>query len=240
MTPDTPLTPAEDDEALAAELALGLLEGDVAEAATARLSQDPGFARAVRGWQERLAGLAEGLTPVMAPARARQAIRERLGHARAPLTIDPNARRPWWRGFAGLLTGLVAVAAAVALLWLPGQPGPEAPLAPGAPVYQAQLSGTDAVLQAAAWIEGREVRIALESGAAPEGRDWEVWWIGSEDATPVSMGVMPRDGEMRMTLPEGMEPSPAVRLALSDEPAGGSPTGQATGPVMAIASLTAL
>lgn len=235
MTDDAPLTPPQEDQALAAELALGLLEGAELEAARARLATDDAFACAVRDWHERMAGMAEGLTPVMAPARARQGIRERLGHAAPPLANDPNARRPWWRGPMGALAGLAAVGAMVAALWLPLQDG-----APAGPGFQAQLTGQDQALRVAARIEGREMILALESGPAPEGRDWEIWWVSPDGSAPVSLGVMPRAGDMRVTLPAGMEPSAQVQIALSDEPAGGSPTGQATGPVVAIAPLTSL
>ena len=230
MTEDIPLTPAEDDEALAAELALGLLDGPEAEAAVARLSTDPGFAQAVRDWQERLAGLALGLTPVMAPARARQYIRERLGHADAPLATDPTERRPWWRGPGALMGGLLA-AAALAVVLVDPRGGSEPP------GWRAELASAEADMAVEAILRGREMRIAMRDGAPAEGRDWEVWWL-AEGAAPVSLGVVPRQGDMTMTLPDGLEPAPGARIALSDEPAGGSPTGQATGPVIAIAQLT--
>jgi len=234
MNSDAPLTPQEEDEALAAELALGLLEGAEAQAAVARLSQDLAFARSVREWQERLAGLADQLTPVMAPARARQAVRERLGHAVAPLTRDPSERTPWWRGPIGALTGLLAAAAVVALLWLPGEQPADVP------GYQAELVAQEPALRVAARVEGREMEVALESGAAPTDRDWEIWWIAPDGSAPISIGLVPRGGSLRMTLPEGLDPAPGIRIALSDEPAGGSPTGQATGPVVAVAELTSL
>lgn len=233
MTDEAPLTPLEDDEALAAELALGLLEGAEAQAAVDRLSGDPVFAQAVRDWQERLAGLAEDLTPVMAPARARQNIRQRLGHALPPLENDPLERPSWWRRPVGALAGLLA-AAALAVFLLPDRD-----VAP-APGYRAELVAQDSGLRVGARVEGREMQVALESGPAPEGRDWEIWWIEDDGSAPISLGVVPRDGDLRMTLPEGLEPSPAVRIALSDEPEGGSPTGQATGPVVAVAELTGL
>lgn len=235
MTDDVPLTPYEEDEALAAELALGLLDGAEAQAAVARLSQDPQFAQSVRDWQERLAALADNLTPVMAPARARQAIRERLGHAQAPLARNPNDRGAWWRGPWGALAGALAVAATVAVLWLPNQQQPMT-----GPAYQVELVAQDMALRVAAQVEGRQMQFLMQSGAAAEGRDLEIWWIEPDGSAPISMGVLPRDGDMRMTLPEGMEPSDQIRIALSDEPAGGSPTGQATGPVVAIAELTRL
>lgn len=234
MTDDAPLTPPEQDEAMAAELALGLLDGPEAEEAVARLSADPVFAQSVRDWQERLAGLALGLTPVMAPARARQAIRERLGHSAAPLSTDPTARTPWWRGPWGIITGLLAVAVLAAVLVLPGLPDMDSVQHD----YQAQLVSDDEALQVAAFVDGREMEIALHSGAAPSGRDWEIWWIEPDGSDPISIGLVPREGNLRMTLPEGLDPSDAIRLALTDEPEGGSPTGQATGPIVAMSPLT--
>ena len=233
MTDDMPLTPEEIDDALAAELALGLLEGDEAQDAVARLSSDPGFAQAVRDWQERLAGLALNLTPVMAPARARQRIREQLGHGRAPLSDDPNTRTPWWRGTWGALSGLAAVAAVALFLWMPGQTP-----APAAPDYQAQLASEDATLRVTARLDGREMEIALEQGAAADGRDYEIWWVKPDGSAPISLGLVPTSGTARMALPEELEPGEGIQIALSDEPSGGSPTGQATGPIVAIAPLT--
>lgn len=234
---NAPLTPAEEAETLAAELALGLLDGPEAEAAVRRLQDDPPFAQAVRAWQERLAGLAEGLTPVMAPARARQAIRERLGHAVAPLSNDPTERAPWWRGPVGVILGLMAVAAVAVLLVMPGLRG-DAPVA--VPGYQAQLVAAEANLSVSATARGREMEVALESGPAPAGRDWEIWWIEPDGGEVISIGLVPREGVLRMTLPEGLELEDGVQIALSDEPEGGSPTGVATGPVVAVAPLTAL
>jgi anti-sigma-K factor RskA len=236
MNEDTPLTPEQEDDALAAELALGLLDGDEAQAAVARLAQDPAFAQAVRDWQERLAGLALNLTPVMAPARARQRIREQLGHGRAPLADDPSARAaPWWRGPIGALTGLVAVAAVALFLWMPGQTPTIAPVAAD---YQAQLVSEDDSLRVAARLDGREMEIALEQGTAAEGRDYEIWWIKPDGSDPISLGLVPRSGNARMELPSDLTPDEGVQIALSDEPQGGSPTGQATGPIVAIAPLT--
>jgi len=233
MTEDAPLTPPEEDEALAAEFALGLLDDDELAAANARMAEDAVFARAVLDWQERLAGMAENLTPVMAPARARHAIRERLGHASPPLANDPTERRAWWRGPMGAFTGLLGVAAVAAFLWMPGQqtPAPQ-------PGFQAQLQVQDSEMRVAARLEGREMEIAMENGTPPSDRDLEIWWIKPDGSAPISIGLVPRDGNLRMTLPEGLDPAEDVKIALSDEPLGGSPTGQATGPVVAISDLT--
>lgn len=90
----------EADSLAAAERALGLRD-------------DPAGDRVLLAeWQERLARLADGLTPVMAPARARQRIREHLGHGRAPLSVDPMERTPWWRGPFGMVLLLLLAALA--------------------------------------------------------------------------------------------------------------------------------
>lgn len=101
--------------ALAGETVLGVAAADEA----ARGASDPGFAAEMRQWQERLASLALGLTPVMAPARARQRIREKLGHAVALLSIDPleqPSRRRWPLALLAL-----ALAAGAALWWFLAQ-----------------------------------------------------------------------------------------------------------------------
>lgn len=84
----------------AAEQALGLRTGEPLDRAL------------LADWQERLARLADGLTPVMAPARARQRIREHLGHGTAPLSVDPLQRAPRWRGPLGIIVAILLIAAA--------------------------------------------------------------------------------------------------------------------------------
>lgn len=234
MTDEEPdLTPEQADEVLAAELALGLLEGDEAAAAVTRLGSDPAFAQAVRDWQERLATLAEGLTPVMPPARARQRIRETLGHGVAPLSVDPTERPAWWRGPLGAILGLAAVAAVAAYLLLPGVPTDQ----PAGPSYQAELVSDDQALRLAANLVGRDLEVSLQSGGPEPGRDLQMWWIAGEGATPVSLGLAPRTGTSTVTLPDDIQPVAGATVAISDEPEGGSPTGQPTGAVLAAAPL---
>ena len=71
------------------------------------------------------------------------------------------------------------------------------------------------------------------SGGARPGRALELWLIEGDDP-PVSLGVLPDteatvlqvDAAVAAALPGGV-------LAVSDEPPGGSPTGQPTGDVLA-------
>lgn len=231
---DPILTPEDEGDLLAAELALGLLEGDEATAAVARLAQDADFAQRVRAWQERLAGMADELVPVMPPVRARQHIREALGHIAPPLSQVPDARIRWWQRPLGLLGALVAVVALALVATLPLLRGP------GTPSWQAEIVSQDAAMRVLARLDGRRMEIGLQTGQPGAGRDLEIWWVKPDGSAPVSLGVLPRQGLRELDLPAGLDMAQGVQIALSDEPLGGSPTGQATGPIVAIAPLTSL
>ena len=56
------------------------------------------------------------------------------------------------------------------------------------------------------------------------------------DQAPISLGVLPQTGQGELDVPQDLRDRLAsgVVLAVSLEPFGGSPTGQATGPVIAL------
>jgi anti-sigma-K factor RskA len=86
-----------------------------------------------------------------------------------------------------------------------------------------------------------DVALSHVSGARAQGRDFELWMIVGENA-PVSMGVIPDGATAHIEIgPDAMAmlASGAV-LAVSLEPAGGSPTGQPTGPVVAAGDLKSI
>jgi anti-sigma-K factor RskA len=59
-------------------------------------------------------------------------------------------------------------------------------------------------------------------------------WLIAEGGAPVSLGLLEPQGPSRITVPDDLRPVLAgATLAVSDEPPGGSPTGQPTGAVLA-------
>lgn len=101
------------DSLIAAEWVLGILPAAEIEQTRTRLAQ-PDFANRVTEWRERLSGLALSLTPVMTPARTRQRLREKLGHAKAPLEetlMETSPGRDRW------LIWLLFLLAVIAGLW---------------------------------------------------------------------------------------------------------------------------
>lgn len=79
------------------------------------------------------------------------------------------------------------------------------------------------------------VRAEGEAPAAARDRDAELWLIAG--GKPVSLGVIPKSGEVRHPVPAGLTFAAGGTVAVSLEPVGGSPTGQPTGPVVTTATV---
>lgn len=207
----------------AAELALGLLEGDERAAALRRVLADPGFAREVEDWRQRLAGLFDDYPEVAAPV----SVAERLA---AP---DRSAGRARWP----IVATLTAMAAAVALFFVV-QPGSQ----PTAPhhmmVASLMMSDKSGAVPAMVDMTTGEMRVG-GAAMAPTGKTAQLWMIGG-DGVPKSMGMLASAGPSRMMLPMEKRAglSDGIMLAVSIEPLGGSPTGKPTGPVIASGKLS--
>jgi anti-sigma-K factor RskA len=206
------LTPREEDIALAGEYVLGVLDAPARAAVEARMRRDAGFAALVVQWERDFAAMDDGFAEAPAPDLLPR-IEARL--FRRPAVPPP---RRWWRFALG--AGVAAALAVLAVLPPPPPPGP---------LRSATLAAEGQPLVFAARWDGRDITVRRETGAAAAaGQVHELWLIAGEGAAPVSLGLL--DGaELRrplQALPEG-----AV-LAVSLEPAGGSPTGAPTGPVL--------
>lgn len=202
---DTILTPEERD-ALAAELALGVLEGDdLAKALRLQLS-DPSFAALVDDWRVRLAPMFDEVADVAPPDTLWSGISSRLPDRVTevrPLDSDRSVVRQlqFWRTGA-LASG--AVAGSLAFMLFTRVPQPAAPVPQVAEVQQpaviAQLTGAEeGPLLAASYNPGRaQLRIravGIESGPlVPE------LWIIPADGTPRSLGFIQRDGTSTVTI----------------------------------------
>lgn len=220
MTDDLPLSPMEEDDALAAEYVLGVLTLADRSAVEARLKNDSAFAARVMAWENRLAPLNDDYAEVAPPADLLTRVEARL----FPAPAQP-ARRPLFGWLAGALTAAAVAIGAVVLLTPPALP----------PVV-ATLGEQGAALQFEARFDGQELTVTRVAGdPAPQGQVQEVWII-APDAAPVSLGLMEGDS-IAVPYPE----APAGwTLAVSVEPSGGSPTGAPTGPVVAAGTITDL
>lgn len=224
--------PEEGDDSLAAEFALGGLPPDVQAVLARRVETDPQFAARVAHWEERLVPLADGFRPVDLPPAVKRALDLRLfgDAAHGALRRGLWSSLALWRGIAG-----AATAAFLALLiYLPQQAIP--PSDRLAASLQAEGSSvTYLVLYDSAT---GSVSLAHLSGDAVQGRDFQLWVAKGAEA-PVSLGVIPAGVSTHVEIPDHIRAlmTNAAHMAISLEPAGGSPTGQPTGPVLAVGDL---
>lgn len=240
MSDDRALPPeGADPDMAAAELALGVLDGDERAAALRRVLAEPPFAREVARWRAYFAQLFAAW-PAVAPPEGL--------FARIEATLDGGAtpvlrRTGWWPAIAGVAT-VAAACLALVLLLRPASPPvlPTPAPARAVPVLVATLAPTDTTSEAkpvAALYD--PATSTLRVGAAPlasAGKAAELWVIPA-DGAPRSMGLL--DAAAATPVPVGPDRrallAPGATLAVSIEPPGGSPTDTPTGPVVAAGTL---
>lgn len=142
----------------------------------------------------------------------------------------------FWRG-AALAAGLAAL---VALGLLANRPDPKPIVTAYDPATQRYAALVDPA-RATAWVahadlaRGRMVITPVEQPSLAQGSAFELWVVGAPWAKPLSLGVVAPTGAVLTNLPPDFKAASA--LAISIEPAGGSPTGSATGPIQWIGPL---
>jgi anti-sigma-K factor RskA len=224
-------------DALAAQYVTGTLRGAARRRFETLLPAHPALHRAVLEWQARLAPLTLSVDPVQPSPQVWQRIEARIGAKSARAAVPaPRGALSWiggWRALAGLAT-----AASIGLGLLLVLPQPVLP-----PVVVV-LGATDAAGGAAVPVpfvasisgDGRSlVTRPLVNVAMEPGRTLELWAVPGSGA-PRSLGLI--SPNLPTVLQKGDALQGAAALAVSLEPAGGSPTGAPTGPVLYVGKLT--
>ena len=229
---ERPSSPAQHpDDILAGEYVLGVLPHGERTVFAQRLEREPDLQRRVALWEQSFSHLTEEIEPVASPPSVWRAVENRL-------FPSPEVARPnWWNSLV-LWRSLAGGALAAAFVFgtvVVNQPDK------AAIDLVAQVAGESEVKLVALYEpDTSALRLTRTAGTAGQGRAFELWLIAGPDA-PVSLGVLSVDGTQRIIVPEALrgKVQNAV-LAISDEPAGGSPTGQPTGAVLATGVLTAI
>lgn len=224
---------SDDDELLAAELALGLLDATERPAAEARADRDDAFAAAVARWQARGAALVAALAEAPPPSLWGTVAARLPGNDTVPAHVAPAARG--WK-FATL--GATAAALVLGVVAIQHRPAPVVPPPPAAPVTApmplvAVLTGKDSKAAVGISFDPALQRLVISSTTlSPGARSLQLWIIAPKH-DPRSLGVIPRSASSRRAAGDVAELITAgATLAISIEPQGGSPTGQPTGPVV--------
>ena len=191
-----------------------------------RLCRNDAAARLARSrWEDRLLPLALALPEIQPSSRCWVAIERR---------IDPVARSTrsrWWQ-----MAAAAAVVGALLLVgrftvWKPPQWQALVVLAPAHTLPMWRVERTADFSQISI--------LAAGSVALPGDRSYELWILPGGGGNPVSLGVMPRTGQLHRKLSATQRAllAGAAQVAVSVEPPGGSPTGLPTGPVVIVAPL---
>jgi anti-sigma-K factor RskA len=213
---------------LAGVYVLGCTSARVRRRFAAMAARDPRARAAVDRWARRLAPLAGWVPPVRPQPETLKAILARVAE-QGEAGRTPRAIR--------LRHGLVAavLGLALALGWMLYSGGP-------APALTAEIA--DAQGQAkwdfAAPADGRVLVVTVrQPGLIPADHSYEIWALSEQGAKPVSLGLVPAAREQVLALNPAQRKAllAARRIAITAEPVGGSPTGQATGPILHVASL---
>jgi anti-sigma-K factor RskA len=222
-----------DIDALAGEYVLGLTEPEESARIERAMLTDRTLAQAIANWRERLLPLDDVADRVEPSVELWEKIRSGIGQRAtvAPMPRQWGLAEIWdnlgfWRGsaLAGALASLVlAVGLAAVLL----RPGP-------APVVVAILEAADSTPGAIveAYADGSVLLRPLTDIEVPEGKILQVWTLWDRGVGPVPLGLLDAAHEARMNAQGQPVPQPRQLYEITLEPAGGSPTGRPTGPVL--------
>jgi len=228
----------EGHSALVAEYVLGLLPAGQHERVGRLIEADAGLRAERDFWVARFAALDGGFEEVPPPAHLYAAIEARAFGGAEGKRVSLWESLALWRGIAaGALA--VAVAAVGFNLMQPRFDADQMAVQLVAALQAHEGSGVEFV---AVYDQAQgAVRITSLKGAAVPDKDFELWYING-DQPAVSMGVIPVNARLEIPLDAEAKASigPGTVLAVTLEQTGGSPTGVAQGPIVALGPATAI
>lgn len=221
----------------AAELALGVLDGEERAAALRRVLAEPDFARDVERWRDHFATLFDGVSEVAPSTDLYGRIERRIDGK-----VEPRRAVNFWKPTA-IAASLAALAMTAIALRPVDAPPPvvvaEAPPIAAAPMIAA-MALTDASGSQPAMYDAATGLVKMPGPMPiPAGKSAQLWVIeGKAAPKPLGTfhstgpGIYEAEAKTGTVIPAG------ATLAISIEPMGGSPTGAPTGPVIASGTLS--
>lgn len=207
--------------ALAAELALGLLEGTERAGALRLILSDSHFAAEVEGWRSRLAPLYDGFASAPAPAGLMSRIDALIDAESAAEGLtrlaSPAAQQRRWK-IATFAVSAVAAVLALSLV-LPRAQDDPAPR-PNPDMAVAQLTGPiDGLLLTARYDSSTSQMLVRVEGMPVTETEPELWIVPA-DGQPRRLGRLRRGGVTRIAIPEAHRQfiDPVSELILTMEP----------------------
>lgn len=214
--------------ALAAEYVLGTLQGAARVRFQTLMMEHDVIRQTVWRWESGLNELGGSLPSQAIDPQVWERIKARVGidqpfrESNKVVSFPPKRSARPWQWLAGLSTA-AAIVLAVLVVWQPLVPTTDVP-------------GRLAVIQSEEaqplWlieIDDQRLRVRATERLSPRAdRDYELWLVAADGRAPVSLGLLPKQGEAQLSRNALFDQVDVAALAVSLEPLGGSPTGQPT------------
>ena len=223
------MTDRADIEALAGEFVLGTLDAAERVAVDARRQREPELEAAIGAWERRLAPLVDTVASVEPPADLFGTITARIdGEGATSNIVRLAASRNRWR-IGALTASALAACLAIAVSVLEFAP----PVAPQNYVAVFQKDGASPAFVLSVDLVSRTLSVRRVAADLPAGKTFQLW-IAADTLGPGmhSLGLVEGGNAGVQKAIANLDPATVqnATFGVSLEPAGGSPTGQPTGP----------
>lgn len=256
---DTPQPDAvRDDPMIAAEWALGLLEGEELLAARGKYATEADFAARKEWWDNWFAPLTDAIPGAEPGSHVWDGIAARMAAQQAAdgvpadqalpasnvIALETRLRR--WQWAAGLSSAAAAVALAL-LAFAPGNAPIETPggqpaqFAAAAPMVATVPVGEAGLRLDVTYIPDSERMLVAAIGLTADGvHDHELWLVPADGGALQSLGVVAPGKVRSIGLSQAITAKlgEGASLVLTREPIGGKPEGVDAGPVVAKGAFT--
>lgn len=237
----------DDIDGLAAEYVLGSLDVDERKVVAARRGTDVLLNRAIEAWERRLAPLADRAPEIKPPPYIFLSIADRLGPLQRQ-SIKTARTYSSLRRASAIAACALAACLALAVVWLRDLPGNPTTL-----VAQLQRNAAGAALEDGSnvWtpfrfdvsfdLRASTVAVTPVAAAASSTRHYQLWLIPRDHGgLPISLGVIALPKATTSPWLATYPPDNLLNttLAVSLEPAGGSPIGMPSGPLVFVGKLS--
>lgn len=215
------------------------------------MATDPSLADEVQAWREHLDPMYDLVPERRPPARVWSSIQQALSLNDGGNERAPSLAQRWWDSVALWRIGTFAAATCAVVLAVLLFRGTTVDNLPTVPPIDERVAVLNDAKERATWLVRLEkaptrTRLVVFAIAPPQpaagqsirpDQSFELWAIpgpSAADSAPVSLGLLNPTGNTTFTIDATVVPtvSTLAALAVSLEPAGGSPTGAPTGPVL--------
>lgn len=235
-----------DDDVLAGEYALGLLEGEELLAARGKEATDPEFEARKAWWERQLAPLLDQIAGMEPSADLWSRIEAQLyaeTTSQGANVIDLTARLRRWQWTAGITSAAAAVMVAV-MVFAPGSGPTTSSIAPpseqiasaGPMVAQMPIGESGVRLNVTYLPDSDQLLVgAIDFAPDSETNDHELWLVLPDGSGVESLGLITPGEVVRRDLSEIAADNlgDGAQILLSQEPLGGKPEGADPGPILA-------